>query len=172
MDHYVEQLVRVKKGAREWGLTALILLAAAAVAVACFWFMYILSMLSLLLTAGAVYGAYWLISGLSVEMEYCVTNGDIDIDRIVAKRKRKRVVSVRGGKILSLEPFNGTIPAGFDRTVMAASSPDAAGCWRFTYHSKKNGSTQVIFEPTEALLDELIGGLPRPLQIQVRQQRG
>lgn len=169
MDHYEEQLVAVKKGAKEGALTALIVLAVAAIAVLSLWF---LGMFFVIITAGAIYGAYWLISGLSTEMEYCVTNGDIDIDRIVAKRKRKRIVSVRGGKILSLEKFDGTIPAGFDRTVMAASSPTAAGCWRFTYHSKKNGRTQVIFEPSEAVLDELIGGLPRPLQIEVRKQRG
>lgn len=172
MDHYVEQLVEKQKGGKEMAIIALIGLLMAAVLVGAFWLFPLIGPISILLVAGAGYGGYWLITGLTREYEYCVTNGDIDIDLIIAKRKRKRIVSVRGGKIQSLEPFDGNLPEGFDRTVMAVSSPAAEGCWRFTYHSKKNGTTQVVFEPTDKLLDELIGGLPRPLQIEVRRQRG
>lgn len=169
MDHYVEQLVAKQKGGREWGIIGGTIAVAAALAFLCFWF---LGPVFLIVLVGLVYGVYWIVSAQETEFEYCVTNGDMDIDSIVAKRKRKRIVSVRGGKIESLEPLSGSIPSGFDRTVMAASSPTAAGCWRFTYHSKKNGHTQVIFEPNDAVLDELIGGLSRPLQLEVRKWRG
>ena len=169
MDHYVEQLVTKEKDTRDWLIIATTVLGAAALAVLSFLY---LGMFFIIITMGVVYGAYWLISAQAVEYEYCITNGDVDIDRIVAKRKRSRIVSVRGGKIDTLEPFSGQIPSGFDRTVIVSSSPSATGCWRFTYHSKKNGNTQVIMEPTDAVLDELITGLSRPLQLSVRQQRG
>ena len=165
MDHYVEQLVIKQKEGREWAIIAGSVAAVVALTVLTFLF---LGPLCLIVLVGLAYAAYWIITSQSTEFEYCVTNGDIDIDRIVARRSRKRIVSVRGSKIERLEPFSGTIPAGFDRTVMAATSPGATGCWRFTYHSKKNGHTQVIFEPTDAVLEELIGGLSRPLQVEVR----
>ncbi|MGI6263906.1 MAG: hypothetical protein ACOYJY_00360 [Acutalibacteraceae bacterium] len=169
MDHYVEQLVAKPKTGREYLLIGLIIAGVIAVAAVSFWF---LGMFFMVITLAAGYGAYWLIPTFTKEYEYCVTNGDIDVDLITGKRARKRIVSVRGGKIESLEPFSGTVPAGFDRTVTAAPSTDGPGLWRFTYHSKKNGRTQVIFQPNEAVLDELIGGLSRPLQVQVRQLRG
>lgn len=169
MDHYVEQLVVKEKGAKEWGIIAGSVLVALALSVLSFIF---LGAFFIIFTVGFGYAAYMLITAQTLEYEYCVTNGDIDIDSIIAKRKRKRIVSVRGSKIETMEPFTGEIPAGFDRTVMAAPSAGAAGCWRFTYHSKKNGHTQVIFQPSEAVLNELIGGLPRLLQIEVKRSLG
>ena len=169
MDHYVEQLVVKEKGAKEWAIIAGSVLAAAALSVLSFLF---LGAFFIIFTVGFGYAAYMLITAQTLEYEYCVTNGDIDIDSIVAKRKRKRVVSVAGRKVESLEPFTGSVPAGFDRTVIAAASVAEAGCWRFTYHSKKNGHTQVIFQPNEAVLAELIGGLPRPLQVEVKRSLG
>lgn len=169
MDHYVEQLVTRQKGGKEWAITALSILVAVGLSVLCFLF---LGMLFIIVAVGTGYAAYYVITAQTVEYEYCVTNGDIDIDSIVAKRKRRRIVSVAGRKIESLEPFGGAIPDGFDRTVMAAPFPDAPGCWRFTYHSKKNGRTQVIFQPNDAVLEELTNGLSRPLQVEVRRQNG
>lgn len=168
MDHYVEQLVTKQKGGKEWAITAAAVAVTITLSALCFFY---LMPAFLIVLVGLIYASYWIITAQSRELEYCVTNGDIDIDSIVAKRSRKRIVSVRGSKIDSLEPFSGAIPTGFDRTVMAASSPTAPGCWRFTYHSKKNGRTQVIFEPTEEVLNELISGLSRPLQLEVRQKR-
>ena len=78
-------------------------------------------MIAFLLLAGMGYGLWWLLTSLNIEYEYSVTNGDIDIDQITAKRKRKRIVSVSGAKIESLEPFNQQeYVARFDRRVIAA----------------------------------------------------
>ncbi|UKI37385.1 MAG: DUF6106 family protein [Clostridiales bacterium] len=44
----------------------------------------------LLIDAGVVYGAYILITHFNVEYEYILTNGDIDIDKIIAKKKEKK----------------------------------------------------------------------------------
>jgi hypothetical protein len=38
--------------------------------------------------------AYWLITQLNKEYEYVVTNGELDIDRITNKSRRKRIFSV------------------------------------------------------------------------------
>lgn len=168
MDNFVEQLVQKQKGGRDWAISAAAVIVTVVASVLCF--LYLMSAF-LIVMVGLIYASYWIISSLGREYEYCVTNGDIDIDLIVAKRSRKRIVSVRGSKIESLEPFSGTVPGGFDRTVMAVSSPAAKGCWRFTYRSKKNGHTQVIFEPNDAVLNELVSGLSRPMQVAVNQQR-
>ena len=42
----------------------------------------------------AVYGSYYLVTGLYKEFEYAVTNSNITVDKVIAKRNRKRVISV------------------------------------------------------------------------------
>lgn len=44
---------------------------------------------------GSLYGGYILITNMSVEYEYIVTNGEMDIDKIIAKRRRKRLITVK-----------------------------------------------------------------------------
>ncbi len=100
------------------------------------------------------------------EVEYSVTNGNIDIDRIVGKSRRKRLVQVRGEKIESLLPVTAErLSAAYDRVVMAANSPQSA-TWCFTYHSRKNGRTLVLFEPDDRVFAVLRGGLPRLVQME------
>lgn len=119
---------------------------------------------------GVGYGAWWLITSRYVEFEYMVTNGDIDIDQITAKRRRNRLVSVAGRKIESLQPYNKAEMAGrkFDRKVMAISDTFSDNLWCFTYRSKKNGHTLVVFEPEQRILDALLAGLSPMVQREAR----
>ena len=55
---------------------------------------------------------------------------------------------------------------------MAATSPDAQGVWCFTYHSKKNGNTLVIFEPEDRVINALKGGLSKLLQLDINRKLG
>ncbi len=167
MDTFVEQIVSKKKGGREFGIIFLVVLGALVLTLALFLFIPML----LILVVGIGYGAWWLITNQNVEFEYSVTNGDIDIDQIIAQRKRKRIVSVSGSKIESLLPYNAAEYANrhFDRTVMAAPSAEAA-TWCFSYHSKKNGHTLVLFSPEERVLKALQGGLNKLVQLEMKKK--
>ncbi len=46
-----------------------------------------------ILIIGSAWGAWWLITGMNMEYEYSVTENFIDIDCIIAQRKRSRVFS-------------------------------------------------------------------------------
>lgn len=161
MDSFCEQIVQKKKGAKEWAIIIAVVLGGLAL-------LFVGFLLNLLIVAlvAVGYGAWWLITTQNIEYEYCVTNGDIDVDQITARRKRKRLVSVAGRKIESLLPFDPTAPIGkYQRTVMVAPSLQAEGLWCFTYHSKKNGHTFVVFQPDERVLREFYGGLPKLVQM-------
>ena len=168
MDTFFEQIVKKKKTAFEWGGIVATFIVAAVLAVLV-WVLN-LPLLTPLLIVGILYGAWWLITGLNVEYEYCVTNGDIDIDLIIAKRKRKRVVSVVGRKVESLQPYDSVTVEGkaYQRVVIAAPSKKEAGLWCFTYHSKKNGHTLVVFQPEERVLCAFADGLPSLVKIETR----
>ena len=163
MDSFFEQIVKKKKGLKEWAIIVGVIVAALVLLLLSLKF---LGSLIIVAAVGIIYGAWWLATSQNVEFEYCVTNGDIDVDTIIAQRKRKRLVSVAGRKIRALAPYDPQKPLGkFQRTVMAAHSLNEEGLWYFTYHSKKNGDTLVIFMPDDRVLGAFYEGLPKLVQL-------
>lgn len=172
MDTFFEQIVKKKKSVAEWGVLVGTLLAAILVIFAILNMPILMKIpiLPTLLIVGVGYGGWWLMTSQNIEFEYCVTNGDIDIDLIIAKRKRKRIVSVGGRKVQTLTPYE---PAAinekaFQRVVVAAPSKKESGLWCFTYHSKKNGDTLVIFQPESRVLRAFFDGLQGPVKTETR----
>ncbi len=169
MDTFVEQIVVKRKGGKEIAIIIGVVFAALLIAAVSVLF---LGAFALLIIAGAGYGAWWLITSQNIEFEYSVTNGDIDIDQIVAQRKRRRIVSVAGQKIESMQPYKPEEYVGrtFNRTVIAAPSAAEEGLWCFTYTSKKNGHTLVIFQPEERVLNSLKSGLTKLVQLDMNRK--
>lgn len=166
MDSFCEQLLKKKKGPLEWTIIVGTLLLALVLGVGSFLLYPYISGLFFIILAGIGYGAWWLITSQNVEYEYCVTNGDIDVDQIVAQRKRKRLVSVSGRKVELLQPYDPAAPMGkYDRQVLVAASDKEEGLWCFAYHSKKNGHTFVVFQPDERILRAFYAGLPKLVQM-------
>ncbi len=171
MDTFFEQIVKKKKTALEWFIMLGALVAAILLVIAILSIPQLAAapILSPLLFIGIGYGGWWVMTSQNIEFEYCVTNGDIDIDLIIAKRKRKRIVSVRGKKIDSLLPVTEPVnKKAYQRVVIAAPSEKEAGLWAFTYHSKKNGKTLVVFQPETRVIKALIDGLSGPIKNETR----
>ena len=164
MDSFVEQIIQKKKGAKEWAIIIAVVLGALILGFLSFMFLGTLALFALV---GIGYGAWWLITTQNIEYEYCVTNGDIDVDQITARRKRKRLVSVAGRKVECLLPYDPTAPMGqYQRVVMVAPSLAESGLWYFTYNSKKNGRTLVVFQPEQRVLQAFYGGLSKLVQME------
>jgi len=169
MDTFIEQIVPKKKDGKEKLIIALILIAFVLVLFLAYVFGRISFVMPLIpfVLLGSGYGGWYLITAQNKEFEYCVTNGDIDIDLIIARRKRKRLVSVAGRKVESLLPYDAAkSTVGYQRVVIAAASLQEQGLWCFTYHSKKNGSTLVVFQPEQRVLNALYGGVSKLVQIE------
>ena len=100
MDTYCEQLVRMKKGAKFYfGIFGLFF----ALLIISLLSLVFLRMLSAVIIVAAGYGVYYLAGFLSVEYEYIITNGTIDIDIIYSKRSRKRIASFELSGVESIE---------------------------------------------------------------------
>ncbi len=163
MDSYSEQIVKQSLDAKRIAVIFGVIVAAVVLCGAALLFM---QYVFLPLAAACGFGVYWVATSQFWEVEYTVTNGDIDIERIIARRQRKTIVRVRGNKIEHLLPIKASTPdKKYDRVVMAANSMKSA-TWYFTYYSKKNGSTIVYFEPNAKTLSELRDGLSRTVSIE------
>lgn len=172
MDTFFEQIVKKKKTPAEWAIIIGTIVVAAVLLLAILNIpnLMVIPILPTLIMVGIGYGGWWLITSQNNEFEYCVTNGDIDIDLITAKRKRKRIVSVVGRKVESLLPYDAAKvnEKTYQRVVIAAPSKKEAVLWCFTYHSKKNGHTLVVFQPDQRVLRALFDGLQSLVKIETR----
>jgi len=120
--------------------------------------------LSVFLSAGFIYLAYRLITSRNVEYEYIVTNGDLDIDKIISKRKRKRIFSANCKEFdivskVKSNSFSQSVQSIRNR-IDASSSIDSPDAYFITLNYKGE-RTLVIFEPDEKMLDNFKKYIPR-----------
>lgn len=164
----MEYIVKRKKSGKEFAIIAGILLA---LVVLLFVSMFLLllfpafSSLLFLLAAGLIFGAYWLITKQNVEYEYIVTNGDIDVDRIEHRRKRKRLMSVHCKTFDIIAPVGdpdhrGEENSNVTRVLDVSSSPNSGRAY-FALFSKDGQRIKMIFEPTAKMLDNFSMFIPR-----------
>ena len=172
MDIFVEQIVRKKKDGKDMAIIFSVWMALLVICTALVIFIPAIVMTYAPLMIGGLiaggYGAWWVSTGRNREFEYCITNGSIDVDEIIAQRKRKRLVSVNGEKVEAAGKFDDQVAAkGYDRIVVAAPSLREEGLWYFSYRSKKNGHTLVVFTPDERMLTAFKSSMPRLLQLEL-----
>ncbi|MBQ3942745.1 MAG: hypothetical protein II669_00320, partial [Elusimicrobia bacterium] len=95
MDTFFEQIVPVKKTANQiFAVIGIWLLAVLISILAVFLLgLDILATITLFIIFGAFYGAYKLSGRFNLEYEYILTNGTFDVDKIMSKSSRKRLLT-------------------------------------------------------------------------------
>ncbi len=158
-DVFTEHMVKRRSSPK----TALIkLLIAAASALAALWpALALLKGVNLLyflpLTAA---GGFWfgrkLILRQNVEFEYMVTNGELDVDKILARRIRRHLLTVDCRSFITLAPCapgRPYEPTPVGRRVDASSAPDSPQRWLVVFPGGDGVRTLLVFEPNEQMLD-------------------
>ena len=166
MDSYCEYIVKKKNGGKELAIQALIVVAALAVFAL---FMVLgavipnFSMITTLLAFGALYGGYRLITNMNVEYEYIVTNGEMDIDKIIAKRSRKRLLTVNARTFERFGPFKEADHASENSAnrVYACSTPNDPGCYYAVLNHQTMGHILLVFTPNDNVLNNLKTYIPK-----------
>ena len=106
MDTFFEQIISVKKSLGNIACAVGIWILALPL---CFFAYLIIPSLSALLILGILYGAFKLSTMFNIEYEYIVTNGTFDVDKIINKSKRKRILSFELSNVTRLEKYNPSI---------------------------------------------------------------
>ena len=111
----------------------------------------------------ALFGAYYLISNMSIEYEYIVTNGEIDVDKIMAKRRRKRLLTANAQTFESFGLYRQQDHMGKEYTsrVYASESMDENTSYYAVFTHVKLGKTLLVFTPDDRVLDALKKYIPR-----------
>lgn len=165
MDTFMEKLVTKRKTMADHLVTAGIVLAAMLLIMFSMTIQLLQDLgISFIIIAGIAYLGFRLISSKNVEYEYVVTNGDLDIDKIISKRKRKRIFSANCKEFDIVAPVKSD---SYDRSVQeikkkidASGNIDSPDAW-FVTLNYKGEKTVVIFEPDERMLKNFKIYIPR-----------
>lgn len=162
MDRFSEQLIKKIPDKADYFKRGLIaageILILAVLAMLTLWSQFVI----LMFTLTAAIGSFWLVrylwDGTSVEYEYIVTNDDLDVDKIVGKRKRRRLITISLETVTELAPYLNETDVAADVTVVAH---DATGedMWYLLSETKDYGRVIVLFNPNESTRENIIGGL-------------
>ena len=162
MDTFFEQIVAMKKSGKQIAALVGIWIAAVIVLAALVMFLAPLGTFAFLLAVGAIWGAVWLSKRLNVEYEYIVTNGSLDVDKIVARSSRSRVLSCELSAVERFEKFNPSAPpvGNYKKSVYACNADDPNACVLVVSEDGK-GTRLLVFSPNERLLKAVLKGLPK-----------
>lgn len=163
-DVFVEQLIRRERPGGEFlfrcfaVLVGLILITAALVLAKAF-FPFFFALIVILEFFAFVYTVK--------EYEYSFINGDVDVDMIQGKRRRKTVSSFSCKTVTRMAPcegHEGELAGDFTSRVDAAVSKKAEGRW-FLISEREDGSRELLlFSPNERMLDAFRGYLGRRME--------
>ena len=105
--------------------------------------------------AGLIYLFYNIIIGTKVEYEYTFTNGSLDVDKIIAARRRKKITTLnaRGIEVMATLESNELDRYINDRSVKkyyACTSVNDAGVYAVVY-SDDAKRYMLLFNPNEEI---------------------
>lgn len=114
-----------------------------------------------------IFGVYMVISSLNVEYEYSVTNGELDIDKIIAKRKRKKFVrlnlkDVEYFALLDDKHIAVAEDPSVDCVMDASGSIDSPNVY-FVIFFNNSQKVCLLFEPTKEMVENFANYIPRSL---------
>ncbi len=114
------------------------------------------SIIGVVLGVGALYGGLYLSSNYDVEYEYTIVNGEIDIDKILSKKRRQKMFNV---KVTAFEQFGLYTKDTEEKddivTVSAIGDDKAYEIYYADFSDEKYGQCRLLFTPSDKVLREI-----------------
>ena len=128
---------------------------------------------ALLLACGAVYGAFILSTSFNLEYETCFTNGALDVDKIINRRRRKRLISLKCKDIETMGRYKKVdhVNKQYKTRIIACDDEEGEDVWYLTVRHSTLGFTLVVFNMTDRMLEGFKNYIPRQLAFEVFNKR-
>ena len=156
-EYYTELLVKRKSGVKEKLmkvlLVAMIILSLPTV---------LMYRFGLLIVIAVIAFAVFMFTRMDVEFEYLYFNGDLDVDIIYHKMKRKKIFSMNISELEMLAPIGSMEVKHYDRLKTFDYSSGTKSGKEYVMIVSKNGQKgRIIFEPNEKMVEDLFYKAPR-----------
>lgn len=162
MDNLVEQVVKRKRDGKYYVNMLLIILGAVIIPVVIFALAFIIKRAYLIYIAFfvalfCIYGAWMFITGLNIEYEYATLSGVFRVDKIIAKRNRKKVIKIDIKSIDELFKYSDEEMGKrhFNKVYNVGEDDYSESNYVATFNSDAKGKCAVVFSPKEKTLNAL-----------------
>ncbi|SDB16223.1 hypothetical protein SAMN02910317_00830 [Ruminococcaceae bacterium FB2012] len=167
MDVFKEQNVLRLSNSNDTAKKILITVAAVCFATGVFVLTFgsLFMMIGIIIAGGVMYGGYYLVTSMYVEYEYIITNGEVDFDKIIAQRSRKRLCTVKlsTATAFGVADDNADTDNADTYVVATANDPEMTDYFLRVKH-KSLGDTVVFFNPDDEMIELIKQFLPRSLR--------
>jgi hypothetical protein len=163
-DVFYEQLYARKKTFKEYAIQALIFIVTIGLSMAVFMFC-IRSIPNFGLMIGTlsigilVYFGYKLFMRLDVEYEYIYLNGEMDVDKIICRSERSRLLTVKAESFEQFGEYNDAAREKVDsypaNKRFDVRSNKGNTLYYAIFNHKEHNKTLLIFEPDERILSDM-----------------
>lgn len=178
-DVFMEVMVKKKKDNKDIMIIALLCVAALILSVfVLFLMLFLMSMgqnnpiastmssFGIFLLAGVWYGFYKLVGMRSVEFEYILTNSEMDIDKIMSKKSRKRIASFdfKSAEIVACVEdtmHNGKYKSNSEIEVIDARGDSQYNYVYFADVKIEDKQKRILFQPTSRMIESIKKFNPR-----------
>ena len=169
MDIFVEQIVKKITNGKDLVIRVLIVIGMCVLTAVSLFLFFIMPVFGFAIFAAAMWGGYHLFTEQDCEYEYIVTNGEIDIDKIIAKRKRVRLMTAKVSAFEAFGEYEGAPDTDDSVTVVSAVGYNESDAETKTYYADfkhpSAGDVRLIFCPEEKVVDAIVPFLPRQLKV-------
>lgn len=164
MDNYNELLVRKNPGAKEFFLRGLIIVLSVGILGFTVFAGIMFNFLALILIGvGACYLGFYLIGFTMIEYEYIITNSDFDVDKVIGKRSRKRLISINLNQASEWGEYNDNVGNNVNATVIATDNL-GTNIWYLIASHDKIGTVMLLFSPENELIRTINKSVPYSLR--------
>ncbi|MBE6789533.1 MAG: hypothetical protein E7539_07760 [Ruminococcaceae bacterium] len=124
-----------------------------------------ISTISMIVFAVIVFLIWKALKAMLIEFEYIITNDSLDVDKIIDKKKRSRMISIDIKTVEDIGIYNPAAFVGrsFNYEVHAERDVNGAANYYIIVPHPKYKRTLIVFSPDDRLLEALTKNLPRQL---------
>lgn len=168
MDNYSEQLVAKQRGTGDIVKMAVISVGTIVLATVFMFLAIFTAIFSFVLPAVIIlFVGVWMMGNQNIEYEYIITNGEMDIDKIIGKRKRKRMITLDLKSAEDFAPYPPEEDKSADATVHASNGLEQDAYYLLVNHSGY-GMVKLIFNPNEKMREAITQELPNALRVKIK----
>ncbi len=161
MDTFNEQIVKINNTPKTIALKVLIWIAAIMGCGVLVYFIKIMGALAAVVAFLLFKGAVKLSGLLNIEYEYILTNGELDVDKIIAQNSRKRLFTIDCKEIEAIGKYRAGMKLN-GKLFMCCNEKDEA--YYIVARNKQGEQICLVFAPGEKLKNGIKIFLPRFIQ--------
>lgn len=165
MDTFFEQIIAVRKDTKALLSIVGIWVGFLVVAAALWFLINVIPVFSTIILFGIVllgYLAFKLTKKFSIEYEYIITNGCFDVDKIIAKSSRKRMMTFEISTVEAVEKYNpNAMPQREFKEKLFACNADDPDAYYMIISEEGKGTKFLVFAPNERIQGAVKKYLPK-----------